>query len=119
MIYAISNSFHSAMPTSSRAAMTPVAYTNPVAPAFTSDVYQSEKPVYDPELPPRGSFWDRADVRVGAMMAASATVGGGLGGWIAKSAGRSVGGGVALGASLGVVLPVALVYWAMSQWDGR
>lgn len=119
MIYATSTSFHSAMPTPSPQRVAAVAYANPVAPVFASDVYQSEKPVYDPELPPRGSFWDRADVRVGAMMAASATVGGGLGGWIAHSAGRSVGGGVALGASLGMVLPVALVYWAMSQWDGR
>lgn len=97
----------------------PAAYANSPVQGFSRDTYTSEKPVYDPALPPRGHFWDRSDVRVGAMMAASATVGGGLGGWIASSAGRSVGGGVALGATLGMALPLALVYWGLSQWDGH
>lgn len=95
------------------------AYANSPVQVFSGDTYASEKPVYDPGLPPRGSFWDRSDVRVGAMMAASATVGGGIGGWIASSAGRSVGGGIALGATLGMALPIALVYWGLSQWGGN
>lgn len=87
--------------------------------AYGNDSLDFKQPTYDPALPPRGSFWDRADVRVSALMVGSATVGGGIGYFVAKSTGYSMGLSVAAGAVLGMAMPIALVYWGMSQWDGR
>ena len=87
--------------------------------AYGNDNVDFDQPTYDPAFPPRGNIWDRSDVRVGALMVGSATVGGGIGYFVAKSTGYSLGLSVAAGAALGMALPLALVYWGMSQWDGR
>lgn len=97
-----------------------VPFSEPKTPsAYGNDSADFDQPTYDPALPPRGSLWDRSDVRVGAMMLGSAAVGGGIGYFVGKSAGYSLGLSVAAGASIGMALPIALVYWGMSQWDGR
>lgn len=102
-----------------RQAVATPAYPSQASSAYGSDNVDFKQPTYDPALPPRGSLWDRSDVRVGALMLGSATVGGGLGYFVAKSTGYSMGLSVAAGATLGMALPIALVYWGMSQWDGR
>lgn len=110
-------SFHASQPLIR--AVSPPAYASQTPSAYGIDRTDFKQPTYDPALPPRGSLWDRSDVRVGALMLGSATVGGGLGYFVAKSTGYSMGLSVAVGATLGMALPIALVYWGMSQWDGR
>lgn len=73
----------------------------------------------DNELPPRGSLWGRADVRLGLTMAAGATVGGGIGALVSRSAGLSLGRSVAMGAGIGAILPFAALYLGMLLWDGN
>ena len=102
-----------------RQAVASPAYAAHSPSAYGKDSVDFKQPTYDPALPPRGILWDRSDVRVGALMLGSATVGGGLGYFVAKSTGYSMGLSVAAGATLGMALPIALVYWGMSQWDGR
>ncbi len=87
--------------------------------AYAQDTLNFEQPTYDPALPPRGSIWDRSDVRVGMMMAGTATVGAGVGYYVAQSTGLSIGLNMAAGAAIGAALPVALVYIGMSLWDGN
>ena len=87
--------------------------------AYGQDRLNFEQPTYDPALPPRGNIWDRSDVRVGLIMAGSATVGAGVGYYVAQSAGLSIGLNMAMGAALGAALPIAAVYIGMSMWDGN
>lgn len=88
---------------------------------YRADVLNLEpKPAPDPnELPPPeapGSIWSRADVRVGMMMAGTATVGGAVGYFASRAAGTSLALGTAAGATIGAALPIALVIWALSRW---
>ncbi len=94
--------------------------------AQTASVYRADsltlepKPTPDPnDIPPPeapGSIWNRADVRVGLMMAGTATVGGGIGYFASRAAGSSLAWGTALGATIGAALPIALVIWGLSRW---
>ncbi len=95
-------------------------------PNYASSVYYADrlniepKPVPDPgDIPPPedpGSIWNRGDVRVGLMMAGTATVGGAIGYFASRAAGTSLAMGTAVGATLGAALPIAMVIWALSRW---
>lgn len=95
-------------------------------PGLASSVYYADrlniesKPTPDPgDIPPPeapGSIWNRADVRVGLMMAGTATVGGAVGYFASRAAGTSLALGTAVGATLGAALPIAMVVWALSRW---
>ncbi|PIQ27068.1 hypothetical protein COW36_14310 [bacterium (Candidatus Blackallbacteria) CG17_big_fil_post_rev_8_21_14_2_50_48_46] len=80
------------------------------------------KPTPDPgDIPPpepSGSFWNRGEVRLGLLLAGSATVGGGAGYFISKAAGSSsLAMGTAIGATVGAALPVAMLIWALKNWN--
>jgi hypothetical protein len=111
-------------------ASAPMAY-QPYAPAYAAQAvpvsnYNADlltlqpKPAPDPnDIPPPdapGSIWSRADVRVGLMMAGTATAGGTVGYFASRAAGTSLAWGTALGATIGAALPIALVIWGLSRW---
>ena len=100
------------------ASASPVASSS----AYRSDLLTLErKPAPDPgDIPPPeapGSFWNRGEVRIGLMMAGSATVGGAAGYLASKAAGASLAWGTGIGAAVGVVLPLAMVVWALKNWN--
>jgi hypothetical protein len=91
----------------------PVTLATPVS-AWSVDTVTP--PTTDPGYePPPTPFFSRPEVRVGMLLATTATAGGTAGYFVSRAAGTSLAWGAATGAVIGAALPIAALVWALRK----